>query len=422
MKRLKFLIISFYFPPCNGTPAPRPFSWARVFSQQGHDVTVVTRFWKHDDNLWSDYIKGTEETEPKLEKVNGFKVWRLPFKAYSYPKNPIVNKVSTVSSLILGNLEREVDCMQFYPFLEKLLKTEKFDLIVTSAPPWNIVKLASKLFSKFNIPFIPDFRDFENDIVLNQNPQASKGRMFEFYLNRFNMLNWCKKSLLIVSASRVLGDYITNRIKVPNIEVLNGYDSFVLKKLKDNGPNDKLTISVIGYLYKWQNLDILFDGFEQFLEKHDKPKVIIRFIGQNGVPEVAQKIKDRLDANYIEMMDRQSIEVANQLGKDSDILYYAAWSGWKGVYSAKIATYLGLQKNILIAPGDDDVIDDIINETNSGFVINDTNALALQLDNWYIEWLEKGHLDYDGKTERIEGYSRENQALNFLQHIEKTLT
>ena len=125
----KILIISFYFPPCNGTPSPRPHSWAKEFAKSGYDVTVVTRHWTEGGSDWKDYIASTVIDEPILEEKEGYKVWSLPYKKFSYPKNTLVAKVDTLANLLLGNLERGADTMQFYPFLKTELSKNRYDSV-----------------------------------------------------------------------------------------------------------------------------------------------------------------------------------------------------------------------------------------------------------------------------------------------------
>ena len=42
MKKLKITIITYSWPPRNSISVHRPYSWARYWSQQGHDITILT--------------------------------------------------------------------------------------------------------------------------------------------------------------------------------------------------------------------------------------------------------------------------------------------------------------------------------------------------------------------------------------------
>ena len=55
MKRV--LVICYYFPPCNGAPAWRPYSWAKNFHLHGIRPTILSRHWSGEENTWEDFIK-----------------------------------------------------------------------------------------------------------------------------------------------------------------------------------------------------------------------------------------------------------------------------------------------------------------------------------------------------------------------------
>ena len=415
----RILIASYYFPPNIGTGSPRPYSWAKHFAKKGHEVVVVTRHWEGNDNTWDDYTGSTKINEVKSVSMEGFEVVYLPYKKYEYPKNGLIRKFETFTSLVNGELEREVDTMQFYPYIKNRLKQEKFDLAITSAPPWNMVKLGHTITKDFGVPAVSDFRDYELDMVLNQKPTPTWGRKIEFLIDRYFITNWLKNCAFIVSASKPMGDYLTERTGKDNIEVLNGYDAALLEGAKKKNGSNKFTISVLGYIYPPQQLDILFKGFELFLNKYPNPDLIFKFIGLEAIPAVAQKIKDRMPDGLIKTTKRVSMEESLEIGHQSHVLFYPGWKDWIGMYSAKIATYIGLCKNILIAPGDGDVLNEIMEETKAGVVADTPEQFCNQLKRWYEEWLASGDLDFLGKTEKTKFYSREYQAEYFLNELDK---
>jgi len=69
-----------------------------------------------------------------------------------------------------------------------------------------------------------------------------------------------------------------------------------------------------------------------------------------------------------------------------------------------------LQRNILLAPSDNDVNAALIDETKSGKVADTTEDMVAALTGWYKEWQKTGRLQYEGNTAAIKKYTRENQA------------
>ena len=90
------------------------------------------------------------------------------------------------------------------------------------------------------------------------------------------------------------------------------------------------------------------------------------------------------------------------------------WKGWKGIYSGKIFEYLGAKKNILIAPNDGDVLEKLINYTNSGKLANTPQEMTAILSNWYSQW-KRHEIEYHGIDKRINEFTRESQAEKVLQ-------
>ena len=418
MKKLKVLIISFYFPPCNGTPSPRVHSWAKAFTEANYEVSVASRHWSEEKSNWKEYVESTSISKSYVERKEGYNILWLPFKKFEYGKRKLTRKFKTLYHLIKGNLEREADSMQFFPELKSLCDREQFDLIISTAPPWNVAKLTYELHKSTKIPYAVDFRDYENDVVLNQAFKPSFSRKLEFYLNRLHILKWISKSKLIVSASKPIGDYLSKRTRIPNVEILNGYEKDLIENVAPKETN-KFTVSVLGFLFAWQDISIIIKGLQKFLKNKKSNNIELNFVGQKGIPTVANTIRESIDNNFINLTDRVSPEEAISIGKSSDVLLYAGWKNWSGVYSAKIFTYLGLGKNILIAPGDEDVIDDLITETKSGKIVNSVDAFAKQMEHWYNEWETTGSLEYSADKNSILQYDRNNQAHKMIESLEK---
>lgn len=93
------------------------------------------------------------------------------------------------------------------------------------------------------------------------------------------------------------------------------------------------------------------------------------------------------------------------------------WPGYKGMYSGKIFEYLGLKKNIIIAPGDNDVIDNLIQKTKSGISANSKEEITSYILSKYNEWKTNPQIKYDGVN--TEQYSRENQNKKIITALKK---
>jgi hypothetical protein len=80
---------------------------------------------------------------------------------------------------------------------------------------------------------------------------------------------------------------------------------------------------------------------------------------------------------------------------------------------------MGARRNVLIAPGDKDIMEELVTSTGIGKVANTPEEFASVMNEWYAEWSENGSLKWHGDIEKIMTYSRENQARVLAEEIMK---
>jgi colanic acid biosynthesis glycosyl transferase WcaI len=112
---MKILYISQYFPPEIGAPAARVSELARHWTQEGHDVTVLTGFPNHPNGVVPAEYKAALRRLVAKEKFAGASVvrsWLLPFpnrKAYERILNYSSFFASaTITGMFLGRPEAVV--------------------------------------------------------------------------------------------------------------------------------------------------------------------------------------------------------------------------------------------------------------------------------------------------------------------------
>jgi len=177
--------------------------------------------------------------------------------------------------------------------------------------------------------------------------------------------------------------------------------------------------SVVGSIYPNQNLNIMLDGLTLFLINKDLNKISLRFIGINMVREVANLIHDKLPSEITVVTDRVDKQTALNETINSDVLFYSGWQKYKGIISTKAFDYIASGNKILIAPGDGDVLDDLVLSTNTGEIANSVEEFVVILDKWYDDWTNDGYIVSNGNIDKIDFYSREQQA-EIMSHIIKS--
>jgi glycosyltransferase involved in cell wall biosynthesis len=418
MTRKKVLLISYYYPPCNSIASLRPASLANEFSKY-YDVKVITRSWLGDENSWFDYLKGNSSR--KTSQINkNLEVIQTPYISKVINKN-FLSFLKVIKHNIKGEYNFEVDTLQFLPAIEMLFTTWKPDIILVSSPPLNLLKLAFLLNKKYRVPYILDFRDFQNEMLLNDNFKHNFKSWLDLNIQNKLIKKYFKAASSISVINAPIQKYFKNHFEVDSNIILNGFEEHVFNNFKPSNifKTNAFTLSLIGTVYSHQNIDILIDGIKMFTNQ--KPNYFINFIGLNAVPEVAKYISSKLDDNFIIVTARIPRENALKIMENSNVLIYMGWKGYSGVYSGKIFEYLGAKRNILIAPSDKNVIESLLLETNAGEVANNPLEVCAYLERKYSEWEQKGLLDYHGFDDKIAFYSRENQAKILLDKIEETL-
>jgi glycosyltransferase involved in cell wall biosynthesis len=411
------LVVSYYFPPCNGAPSWRPYSWVEHFHKHGIRPFVMTRHWSGQENTWEDFLEPTF-LPPQTSTHEHYDVLFLPSKRYKLNDLLSSNRFlrllfGNIYFFILGCLGRfntEVDVyLAFKEHLENHLKDNKYEAVIISSPPSNILELISVVKKNSNAVVVADIRDLWNNLMLTVGYKPSiKQRIWDFFYARY-YAKWLKDvdliTVIIEQFSVVLKEFSNAPIEV----VYNGYESTLFEKMKKN-KSDKFVFSVVGNIYPEQDLSILLEGLNLFIARKSTDDFCIRFIGAKSLPLVSDKIIAALPGKFLYISDRVSKEEALQETLDADVLSYCGWKGVKGMISTKAFDYIASGNYVLIAPGDGDVLDRLITDCKCGSSVNSPEEFAQCLDVLYEEWKKNGKLKVESDKEKIEFYSREHQA------------
>jgi glycosyltransferase involved in cell wall biosynthesis len=412
----KVLLLTYYFEPANAVATPRIMSWANNFKKHNLSPTIVTRHFYGNEFEWKDFISNCKK--PLLtEKNENYELYQLPYeikRPLILQKNKFVSKAYYFNKFINGNFDLEIDARSTLMVQSrKLLIDNKFDFILVSAPPLNLIKMAAELSREFNIPFIVDFRDIWNNLLTSKDKMKFNLRTrFINYIQEFYLKKWLKKCSLVTSVSPALLEQVQRIYTGKTLEITNGFeeDKFsVIRKIKPSETH--FTFSSIGTIYPMQDISILLEGLKKFYKQveanHDFQ---LNFIGINAVPEVAKKIEEALFMYKPLLTSKLSREEAFRYYGNSHVLYKSAWKTHKGMYSAKIFEYIGAYRNIIIAPGDNDVVENLILDAGLGHVANTVDEFVAILQNLYAEWRLTKTLKMNAMQDKISYYSREHQA------------
>jgi glycosyltransferase involved in cell wall biosynthesis len=178
-RSLRILIIAHSFPPMNATAAHRPYSWARVWRDLGHEVHVLTPI-KHP-------IDGAADLE---RDMSGIHVHEVPYLLGRSAASGDAARVSrrrverwewlktwTRRARLSLAMFSDPRLLAYFPMVrsgEAVLRRARFDLIVATSPPEVVFLVARTLSQRLHVPWIADFRDlWFRDMRLYQSRLAS---------------------------------------------------------------------------------------------------------------------------------------------------------------------------------------------------------------------------------------------------------
>lgn len=420
------LITYLYGEKSNSMSGLRTESWVRAFAKAGIQVTVFTRDWSDEKEvLVGEHMDSTEYTDAVIKEAEHIRTVFLPYKKPWEPSGGFVKKLHNSFLAVTGRYNTEADITQWYDAIADEQTKSPFTHFITSCHPFSSLILLRRLQQKFNNCItVADFRDYININLLNPDIKFSSISTLIIGIQQKWITRYVKNIHLITTASESISEKFEQVHGCKNVATIyNGFEADLFDNIEETIQQQVFKVSMIGTLYAYQNIDFMLEGLTRFLDKNkNQPNIKINFIGLDYYPQVAAQIRNKLAAfeSMIKITPRLKRSVALSVMKNSEVLFYVGWKGWKGIYSGKIFEYLGAKKNILIAPNDHDVLENLINYTGSGKLANTPTEMHDILSDWYAEWLQNGRLEYRGMEERIALYSREAQAEKLLAYLKQT--
>ena len=422
---MRVLIISYYFPPCNSIVSNRIYSFFNEMIDRGYSVDVITRHWEGDENTWNSYYQNSEENSVKIEFIKDSCVHYLPYKNKRIIKKHLYSKFKILRQWMNGDFNTEVNTLTFLEYATELIKDKKHNFLLVSSPPINICKLGYLIKERFpGINLIFDFRDLYNDFILSKKNTKPYKRHIELFFFRLYMSKWLKDVNKVYVASGPFRVYLAQKFKVDSEVLLNGFDENRMANIDIKKPSrlltkDKFHISILGTIYPDQDTSIFINSILS-LNAIDKINIQLNLIGLESIPEVANRFQVLNSHISLNITPRIPFEDAISIGCGSQLLVYMGWNGFRGIYSGKIFDYLWLQKPILICPGDNDVIDKLIVETQSGMSANNIEHAAGYIKMKLDEYSSGCGSEELGNHGLIRKYSRQFQNKKLINYIDNT--
>lgn len=427
----KVLILAYDFPPYVSVGGLRPYSWYKYFKEFGLYPIVVTRQWGNKYGNQLDYVAPSESSETLTEETEFGTLIRTPYKPimshrllikYGENRFRLFRKIISAYFEIIQFLFYIGPKSQIYLGAKSFLERQKVDLIIATGEPFVLFKYASDLSSKYNIPWLADYRD-----LWSLNNDRSNNRLIKFIYHKIEK-RIVGTAKMFVTVSDVLKHSLTSIDNSKEIEIVtNGYDGEVYNNEIIQQNNDFLTISFAGTLYNWHPWEKFLEICEQLILE-DNIKLRIQFFGvniSNKILDFCQTRSEALMQSVILSPKLQSKQLSVELQKSNLLLLFNDYS----YMGTKIYDYLASKRQILFCftdyklatelkikhfslKNDSGIMEDLqarlIQNTNSGCLIKDSEHLQETLQTLYQEFISNCKILCNSRG--FEKYSRKEQS------------
>lgn len=421
---LKVLFVTYYWPPAGGAGVQRSLKFVKHLPEFGIEPTVITvdetqgSYPVFDKTLAAEIPAGvrvfrTATSEPfeYYKKLTGKK--EIPYGGFANEKKS--GFLQKVFKFLRGNLfipDARVGWNKYaLKKCAELLKTEKFDAIITSSPPHSTQLIGLELQKKFGLRWIADLRDPWTDIYYYQdlNHTLLAKKLDEKY----------ERSVIEKADALLVTSADTKRLflnKTPKAdphkihELPNGYDEADFQ-FDSEPPQDTFCLTYTGTITDTYNIETFLQAFAENARRHADIKFTLRFVGKVSA-EVHQQIET---ANLLYCTEFVSfvphLESIKYLMK-STVLLMAIPDVTNNfcILPGKLFEYLASNKQIIcIGPLGSDA-DRIIDEWGAGRVFNYV-TYDLMLD----------HLDTLSHNWKV-NYNLDLPYINYYRYSRKHLT
>jgi len=404
----KVLILAYDFPPYVSVGGLRPYSWYKYFHEFGVHPVVVTRQWCNKYGNYLDYVAASESNKTIIEESEHGTIIKTPYKPnlanrimlrYGKERFVFLRKILSAYSeyfqwfVLIGSKSG------LYFGAKEYLINNSVDYILATGSPFILFKYASMLSNRFNIKWIADYRDpWSHTSTRSKNTLIKK---FNMYLEKKCMKNVYK----IVTVSEFVKCKIQSLIKNKSIIVIpNGYDQDIISATSNVQQNpDVFSIGLAGTIYPWHSMKSILRVINQVVINGYEMK--LNLYGINIEKNINTWIKSDFPAlnEFVQIYSRMpNKDLLEKLASNNALLLLNYYS----FMGTKIYDYLGIKRKILFCFSNDSeslvlknkffpaekihgisesLQEELINETNSGIIVEDIYKLKDVIINLIIE-------------------------------------
>ncbi|RKE82659.1 glycosyl transferase family 1 [Chryseobacterium sp. AG363] len=423
MEQKKILIITYYWPPAGGPGVQRWLKFAKYLPDFGWKPIIYTpenpSYPLLDETLMKDVPENIEMVRTKIwepyqlaEKLNKS---NKKFKAGQFDVGKNQSWKSKLSIWVRGNFFIP-DARVFWvkpsvTFLEKYLKENKIDTIVTSGPPHSLHLIGLGLKNKMpDLKWVADFRDPWTEISYYKHLKLTKSSD-----KKHRQL----ESAVFKNADITLATSYTDaenfrKAGANAFCITNGFDESDSSKKAGENKNSQIekafTLSYIGVLEQLRNPENLWKALDELVKENAEftADFKLKFVGRID-DKILHSIENSSLKNHILNLGYLSHGKAVEEMQNSNLLLITNFpnESSRGIIPGKIFEYLASGKQILSFGPDKADVSKILEETQAGkhFSYQDIENIKKFILEKYELWKNDSLIE---NTQHIEQFSRKN--------------
>jgi|GEM_PF-3108138 len=412
------IIAGEYFPfatPC----AFRMHSFAKHLSRFGYQPYILSLAWTIELIQLNEYFGiGAFDSSYSQKDI-------CPIVKITSPsKNPsFLNRLLFDISGLKLHPSLQKSCQQA---IQKIWRKNTFKAVIATTPQFSwfdSFKLARWVSKSYNVPWIADFRDVEGQNYsypkiawkdLSKKPGRVIGQILHPLRSKIRStheISLCKTAFACTTVSEGLVTLLKSQgLSCVNL-LINGYEPDEYRHI-DSEKTVKFRILYAGALHWEQNPSLLFDALDQIIrEKHDSFIQSLDLIFHGVTREALDPyLKGRACRGLVQCFPRIPKKNIQRKMKGSAILLHLSHGNAKGIMTSKITEYLGAGRPIMTIPGDNDVVDAFLKDTNAGVSLKAVDEIKAYLLKQFEYWRSNGDIFYEADPIRKDVYTREHQV------------
>ncbi|MDR0537556.1 MAG: glycosyltransferase [Tannerellaceae bacterium] len=408
----KILIICDLFPPAFG---PRMGYLCKYLVKAGWQPVVLT------ENL-------PDQTFSNL--AGNCHVHAIPY--YSWGKS----RKATIQRGIASFMDFFFAYKNHKTYLEacRLIRQNQFSLILCSTYRTYPLHAAARAARRYRLPWIADLRD----IIEQYAGYEFISRPLPPFLTKliaptFARISITRRNKLLRRANYVVtvSPWHEEKLRPQNVNIAliyNGYDPEIF--FPQPVESEKFIIVYAGRLLSsaMRNPELLFIALKRLHnDKHINPSIcrVHWYIDKASwtiVKEEARRQDVEMFMDYKGMSPAS--EIPSILNRSSILLLLTNKTsslGPKGIMTTKLFEYLAIEKPILCVQSDESHVAELIRKTRSGLAAVDSTEVYNFLLKHYTQWQREKNISVDIDRDAVSYFSRERQALMFIELFDKII-